>query len=165
MRRAHADGRPLYAHGSLHVEHGDRLLARFLARLLRLPGPAPAAESRLVVTPGDAGEQWQRTIGRQLFTSRQYDAGGGELAERFSLFEFRFRLQPAAGGLTFDQVGTFVRCGFAAVPLPRIWWPRVEAHEAPAGARCTHISVRVAAPFVGLIIAYQGTMETEDRRP
>ena len=162
MRGAHAEDRKLRARGSLRVEHGEHLLARLIARAMRLPQPAMAAETQLVVTPAAQCEHWHRTIGRQSFESRQYAAGDGELAERFRLLEFRFDLQASAGSLIFRQLGVFLRFGFLRVRLPMRLSPTVEAREDSAGAGRTHIRVRVVAPLVGLVIGYEGEIAFED---
>src|SRR5437867_9899788 len=81
VRSVHATPPTMHARGRLRIEHGRSHLARFLARLLRLPRASEAAE-----TP-----------------TRQYQAAAGELAERFGVLEFRFRLEVSEGSLLFRQ--------------------------------------------------------------
>ena len=164
VRCTHAGEARVEGHGHLRVEHGGNPLARFLARVLRLPHPAAAAETHLIVTINADGERWHRTIGQQVFETRQYDTGTGELAERFGVLEMRFRLHETDGSLILRQVGAALRLGSVRLWLPGICSPTVEAREDPAGVRRIHVAVRVVAPLVGLVIAYEGTIEIEEPR-
>ena len=80
VRSVHATPPTVHARGRLRIEHGRSCLARFLARLLRLPRASEAAETRLVMTPRADGEQWRRTFDDRRLDTRQYRAGAGELA-------------------------------------------------------------------------------------
>jgi len=166
VRIAHATGTTLSAHGRLRIEHGRRPVARFVAWLLRLPRATPAAETRLVIVRGADGEDWQRTIGGRPLHSRQYEAGGGELAERVhGVLEFRFRLELAEGVLFFRPVGVALMLGSRRVRLPALLTPEIQAREEPAGARQVRIHVRVALPALGPLIAYDGLIQIEEPRP
>jgi hypothetical protein len=146
-------------------------------RLLRLPRPADAAETCLVVTSHAGGERWLRTFDDRRFDTRQYLAGGPvaggpvaggpgagecELAERIGLLELRFRLEASEGSLVFRQVGAALLLGSLRLRLPAASAPRVEAREDPAGARQIRVHVRVALPAVGPLLTYEGTMNIED---
>lgn len=161
VRFAHASRSTVRAHGRLRIERGRTHAARLFARLLRLPRPSAAAETRLVVTPGDNGEQWRRTFDDRRLDTRQYEAGDGELAERIGILEFRFRLEASEGNLLFRQLEAAFVLGSVRVPLPVAWAPRVEAREDPAGAHRVRVHVRVALPAVGTVLTYDGTMDIE----
>ena len=177
VRFVHSRETTARAHGRLRIQHGRSLAARILARLLRLPRPADAAETRLVVTSHAGGERWLRTFADRRLDTRQYRAGRpgaggpgaggpetgeGELAERIGLLEFRFRLEASQGSLVFRQVGAALLLGSLRLRLPAASAPRVDAREDPAGARQIRIHVRVALPAVGALLTYEGTMNIED---
>lgn len=152
-------------HGRLRIERGRRLSARFAAWLLRLPRASASAETRLVVTPRAGGEDWVRTFDRRRLTTWQQRSGTSELAERFGLLEFRFRLDPSdRGGLAYVQRDAALRLGPLRLHIPASWAPRVEALERPAGTDRVEIAVRVDLPVIGPLIAYEGFMTTQDGR-
>ena len=164
VRFAHATESTVGARGRLRIAHGRSHVARVLARLLRLPRASDAAETRLVVTPRDDGEQWRRTFDDRRLDTRQYQAGDGELAERIGVLEFRFRLEASDGSLVFRQLDAALMFGSVRVRLPAAWAPRVDAREDPAGAHQIRIHVRVALPAVGPVLTYDGTIDIEDTR-
>ena len=67
IRRVHGSHAIVRASGHLRVEDGRHVLARVLARILRLPRPTAAAETQLMVTAGPDGEHWQRTFNGRHF--------------------------------------------------------------------------------------------------
>ena len=151
--------------GHLRIEHGRHLVARLVARLLRLPRASASADTRLIVTPRAGGEEWVRLFDRRRLTTWQRRSGASELAERFGLLEFRFRLYASAvGGLVYVQRDAALRLGPFRVRIPASWAPRVEARESPAGPGRVEIVVRVALPLVGPLITYEGFMTTQDGR-
>ena len=164
VRFVHATPPTVHARGRLRIEHGRSHLARFLARLLRLPRASEAADTRLVITPRADGEQWRRTFDDRRLDTRQYQAGAGELAERFGVLEFRFRLEVSEGSLLFRQVEAAFLLGSVRLPLPATWAPMIDAREDPAGARQIHVHVRVALPALGPVLTYDGTIDIEDIR-
>jgi hypothetical protein len=162
IRRVHSSGSTLRASGCLRVEHGSNGLSRALARLLRLPRPAPAAETRLTVTSGPDGEQWRREFDGRRFETRQSEAGALLLAERFGVLEFRFRLDTSCGDLRYVQREVAIIFGPVRWRLPAVCSPRVEARESPATPTSIRIAVRAGLPGVGLLIAYDGVVHIED---
>jgi hypothetical protein len=162
VRCMHASQSIVRAHGSLRIEHGRHRLARFFARVFRLPDPSPAAVTQLVVTTRADGERWHRTFNGRRFDTRQYTASQSELLERFGLLELRFHLDASDGSLVYVQRDAALRVGSVRVPIPRAWAPRVQAREDPAGPRRVKVDVRIALPFVGPLIAYDGFIDVED---
>lgn len=162
VRAAHACESTVRARGRLRIAHGRGHPARWLARLLRLPRANQAADTRLVITAGAAGEQWCRTFDDRRLDTRQYRAGDGDLAERFGILEFRFRLEASQGSLIFRQVEAALLCGTVRLKIPAAWAPRVDAREDPAGARRIGVHVRVALPVVGPVLTYDGTIDIEE---
>jgi hypothetical protein len=162
IRFAHASRPTVRGRGRLRVVHGRSHVARFLARLLRLPRASDAADTRLIVTSGADGERWLRTFDGRRLDTRQYQAGDGELAERFGVLEFRFRLEASEGSLLFRQRAVALLCGPVRLRLPSAWAPSVEAREDPTGPHQIGVHVRVALPAVGRVLAYDGTIDIED---
>ncbi len=155
----------MHARGRLRIAHGDSRAARVLARVMRLPRASDAAETRLTVTPRGGEEYWCRTFDDRRLDTRQYEAGDGQLAERFGLLEFRFRLEASDGSLLFRQIEAALMFGSVRVRLPAACAPRVDALEEPAGARQVRIRVRVALPALGPVLTYDGVMLIEETRP
>jgi hypothetical protein len=162
IRSAHASGCTVRARGRLRISHGRSGVARFLARLLRLPRASDAAETRLVITSGAEGERWLRTFDDRRVDTRQYQAGQCELAERIGVLEFRFRLEASEGSLLFRQVEVAFLCGPVRLRLPAAWAPSVEAREDPAGPHQIYVHVRVVLPTLGPLLTYDGTIDIED---
>jgi hypothetical protein len=164
VRRLHDTDSIVRAHGRLRIEHGRSHVARFLARLLRLPRPGTAAETRLIVTARASGEHWQRTFDGRRLETQQYQSSESELAERFGVLEFRFHLDASDGSLLYLQREAAFLVGPVRLRIPVAWAPQVEAREDPAGATGVRIDVRVALPGVGRLITYDGIIEVEDRQ-
>ncbi len=163
LRCLHATDSVTRAHGHLRVEHGLHPVARLLARILRLPHPTNAADTRLIVTARSDGERWERMFdGRRVetFQHTRHD----ELVERYGVLEFRFRLTVSHGSLLYVQREAAFLCRRARLRIPARWTPRVEAREDPAGPRRIQVAVRVVLPGVGLLISYVGRVEVEDAR-
>lgn len=165
IRRVHASRSIVRASGRLRVEDGPHFLARVLARIIRLPRPTAAAETQLIVTAGPAGEQWQRTFNGRRVKTRQYESNACELAERFGVLEFRFRLDASGGNLLYVQREASVFLGPIRLRIPALWAPRVEAREDAEGPTRIKVAVRVVLPGVGQLIAYDGFVDIEDLRP
>jgi hypothetical protein len=148
-------------HGRLRVTQGDHAVARAVARLLRLPPSGDAVETQLVVTPRRDGERWSRTFGVQPFNSIQRRTRDG-IAERFGLVELRFRCDVDGGSTWFHQLGAALAIGPLRIPLPRALAPVVTAREDRPAPDTRRIDVRITLPIVGLLLAYSGTIETDD---
>jgi uncharacterized protein DUF4166 len=164
LRRLHTTHATVYAHGRLRIEWGVHPLARLIARMLRLPESAAAVDTQLVVTPRTDGEHWTRTFDGRCLDTVQYLSDGRDLAERFGILEFRFRLEMAGASLIYVQRDAmFVWPIRLQIPAP--WAPRVEAREDPEGPDRIHVEVRVLLPRVGVLISYSGIVQVSGRRP
>jgi hypothetical protein len=164
VRSAHATESTVRARGALRIEHGRSPIARLLARFLNLPRASDAAETRLVITRRADGEHWLRTFDDRRLDTRQYQTGEGELAERFGVLEFRFRLEASHGSLLYRQLDAALLIGSVRLRLPATCAPRIEAREDPAGAQQVRIHVGVALPALGPLLTYDGTITIEDTR-
>jgi hypothetical protein len=162
VRLVHVAQSAVRARGSLHIEHGRRFLARFLASMLRLPRPGDEVETRLVVTARAGVEHWERRFNGHRFTTHQYESNERGLAERFGVLEFRFHLEASGGALIYAQRDVALLIPFVGLRIPATFAPRVEAREEPAGPRHIRVGVRVTVPGAGLLIAYDGILDVGD---
>jgi hypothetical protein len=165
VRCLHATHSIVRAHGVLRIEHAGGVVARLLARMLRLPRPSDAADTRLTVTARTGGEHWQRVFNGRHLATRQYECARGELAERFGILELRFRLDARDGSLLYIQREATLLVASFRVRIPVAWAPRVTAREDPAGPNQIKVAVRVTLPVIGPLIAYDGIIQVEKTHP
>jgi hypothetical protein len=157
VQRIHAGGG--VARGVFAVRRGTGVLARLLAAACGMPPATDSTPITLAVERTEAGERWRRTFGdRQLLTLQW--ASGDLLVESHGLVQCWFRLRVEAGALIFDQVRATLGFRRLALSLPRALAPRIEGRAEPAGER-VHVNVRIHAPVVGLLIAYEGAVTPE----
>ena len=162
VRRAHPGTGNLQARGVFHVQHGPGYVARLLAWLLQLPPSADATSVQLHITPSEQGEKWVRTFGNKRLVTRQQEAPGHLLAERFGLLEFRFQLRPQVEALSYLQQEAALCFGRLRLSLPPWLAPQVNAIEKGVEAtQRTHSAVNIFLPFFGLLISYEGELEVE----
>jgi hypothetical protein len=72
LRSMHATSSTVRARGQFRIDYGPHPVAPMLARLLRLPHPSAAADTRLAVTARAAAEQWERTFDGLRFQTLHY---------------------------------------------------------------------------------------------
>ena len=161
VRCAHAARPVVRSRGRLCVTNGPAPLARIAARMLWLPRPGDEVDTCLVVDAEAGEERWVRTFDGRRLDSRQYLGSGGELAERYGAFEFRFRLELARGGIVFRQVGAALWLRKFRLRLPARCAPRVIACEEPAGEGAVAVHVLVELPLLGPVLTYDGTIAVE----
>jgi hypothetical protein len=131
-----------------------------MAKLAGLPPASDASSLELTITPGPGSERWARQFGSATLLTVQSERVG-LLAERARALEFLFRLEEDNGKLRFNQRGVSLQWARLRIPLPKWLSPRVEAVESASGTNRTHISVVVSAPFLGLLVAYDGHVDWE----
>ena len=151
--------------GLFRVRRGERRLARFLASLGKAPAAGQAVFTRLVVVPNSDGQIWQRSFAGTPLVTFQRESPAGVLAERFGHLELRFKLCVSEHALCFQQVGASLCLGRLAVPLPRWLAPQVAARAwAEANSAAVQVAVRISLPLAGLLVAYEGSMESEESK-
>ena len=152
MHRLHGrDG--LVQRGRFRVRRGGNWLARAVAAILRLPPEGDAVECSLLIASRGGRESWRRVFGKNPLVSEQYRVEGGILVERGGPVELHFRLEIERGALVFK----LVEARFFGFRLPRRLQPRVSGRE--WGADLPRVAIRAEAPVLGLLVAYEGTME------
>jgi len=163
LQRFHLCLDTVNAVGVFTVRHGTRLLARLLAAGLRLPMAGEDVTVRLMITPHLQGERWQRVFAERALISEQYEGPQGGLVERFGLLGVRFCLAVVDHALCFRQEEAALSVGPLRVLLPRWLAPRITAREwALPGQTRLQVAVSVRLPLAGLLLAYEGCIETEE---
>lgn len=152
VRALHAGGAE--ARGRFRVLHGAGWLARVLARVLRMPPASDGIDVTLLVERLRGGERWTRWFGDRRLRSLQWSRRG-QLVEGYGGVQCVFRLEAEGGALVFRQVGARVGLRAVALPLPRWLAPRVQGRASP-GDDGVRVDIRIHAPLLGLIVAYEG---------
>ena len=80
----------------------------------------------------------------------------GLLEEALGPARFRFVLSVADGGVAWRVAGMRVM----GVPLPAAWFKAVTARQSVRAGRYT-FDVRAELPWIGLLVHYQGWLESE----
>jgi hypothetical protein len=152
------------AAGAFSVRRGQGPIARLIGWMLRLPDAGNSIPIRLLVEIGVSSETWHREIGAVTFVTVQTAISEGLLAERFGVLEFRLRVEADATNVRFRQVGAAFTLGRLGLPLPRWLAPCVEAlMHVEAGDASPRVSVALRAPWVGLLMAYEGPIAAVER--
>ena len=138
IQSVHA-ARPTEAHGRFRIDHGRHVLARLLARILRLPAQGVDVDTRLRITACGNGEHWLRTFNGH-------------------------RLETSGDSLVYVQHQAALVFGPVRLTLPGACAPHVDAREDPAGADAVNVDVRVTLPAIGTLIAYQGRIDVDTTR-
>lgn len=152
VQRLHQGG--VSARGVFRVRRGTGRLARLIAAILGMPLPGDGVRVLLAVESTLDGERWTRAFDGRALRTVQWQRGA-LLVEALGLVQCLFRLRAASGALVFEQVGAALGFRGLTLPLPRFLAPtiegRAEAHEGEV-----HVDVRIHAPGVGLLVAYDG---------
>jgi hypothetical protein len=166
LRRGRGGGAGARGRGVFRVERDRGLLGRVLGGLLRLPAAAEAVAVELSVEPTARGERWVRRFGSRRFATTARAAAGGLFAERFRVFEFRFRLTPLGGAaLEARQVEAGLCLGPLWLPLPPALAPRVWGREEAAGEGAgPRVRVRIDWPGARRLLEYEGRAVFEEVR-
>ncbi len=159
MRHLHASGIQR-AHGYFKIEGGHHPLARGIARLMRLPRPNTAAETRLVIRPVGDREEWVRDFGGHRLTTRQYRVSDAEFLEQFGILQFHFDNIASNGTFVHRQRAAAICVGPLRLRIPSICAPHVAGREHIEGRR-HKVNVQVTLPLVGLLLSYDGVVDFE----
>jgi hypothetical protein len=146
--------------GTFAVCWGQRLPARLLARLLRLPREGPAVPVRVEIERMGDREVWRRWFAGRPYVTRQSRRGRIRI-ERIGALEIRYRLRAWRNEVLYAQERACLRVGWLAVPLSRRLAPTVSAWAAgPEGDRF-FVAVTVLAPVIGPLLSYAGYVTEE----
>lgn len=139
--------------GRFNVRRGGNWLARAVAAILRLPPEGEAIDCSLLIAARGGRESWRRVFAKSPLVTEQYRIAGCLLVERRGPVELHFRLEVDGGALVF----TLVDARFSGFSLPLRVRPQVSGRE--WGADRPRVAIRAEAPGLGLLVAYEGTME------
>jgi hypothetical protein len=161
VRRLHQEGS---FSGRFTIRRGQGALSALLGWLSRFPAPGEDVDTRLVVRQEGALQRWERSFGGHVLTTVQRAHEGSLVGERFGPVECVFRLRLVEGGLTYEQVGTWLWLGPWRLPLPRLLAPRIEctATEAPGGMA---VHVRIGTGFTDWLLVYEGVVRPGEAAP
>jgi hypothetical protein len=145
--------------GQAAVRRGSGLLARLICQIIGFPKTAAQGPVSVTFTPERGGELWTRNFAKKSFSSFQI-AGTGKndrlLIERFGLLSISLALVVEG-----DQLFLVPRrWNCFGIPLPKALLPRGRSFETEKDGRFC-FDVEISAPLVGLIVAYNGTLEPQ----
>lgn len=143
--------------GQAHVRRGRGVVARFIAALFGFPPAGNAVPLRVSIMPEGDGERWVRDFAGKTFSSTlRHGTGRDEylLIERFGSIEVALALVVEGERLYFVPRRWF----WLGVPLPLALLPKGASFECESDGRFA-FDVQIAAPLIGLIVAYRGALD------
>ncbi len=155
----------LRAEGTMTITHGRSAAARWLARRSGAPDPGERVPVSLHVTADGERQRWSRRYGERDVTTLQLARAGCMVEVYRGLgVHFRFELD-REGALIYRQTRATLELGPISLPLPACVAPRARGRVAPgASPDSAEVDVSVAAPLVGMLVSYRGTMRVEAAR-
>ncbi|MCK0098070.1 DUF4166 domain-containing protein [Qipengyuania sp. S6317L1] len=147
--------------GTAEICRGTSLLAKIVAFCLSAPPNGDNTPVTVTFKPDDNGELWTRNFGGKLFKSHQRlgkEKNAYLIVEKFGpidvalapiIEEQRFRLVPR-------------RWSVFGIPLPKSLLPEGNTFESQEGG-LFKFDVEIAAPLVGLICSYRGTLRQQSQ--
>jgi hypothetical protein len=145
--------------GRARVRRGSGLVAGIISRLIGFPPATEDIEVSVEMSPERGGERWTRCFGGKPFSSFQWPGRGRNdclMMERFGIVTVALALVVADNRL--HLVPRHWSC--LGVPLPAFLMPRGNSFETVRGNRFC-FDVEIAAPLIGLIVAYDGVLEPD----
>ncbi|GHA50855.1 hypothetical protein GCM10008927_15140 [Amylibacter ulvae] len=148
--------RPRRWSGNATGEHGNSRVARIIARMFGFATTDGEIPVSVTFTPSKNSELWERDFDGQKFCSTQSIGTGRDahlLTERFGVIRVSMALVIRDDRLYLQPR----RWSFLGIPMPKFLLPSGDSFESTLDGKF-HFNVRIAAPFVGLIAAYRGTL-------
>jgi hypothetical protein len=145
--------------GLADVTRGSGLLARVIARVIGFPKAASQTPVSLTLTPEGGSERWTRDFGGTTFSSLQTRGTGKNehlVVERFGPTSIALALIVEEGRLSLVPR----RWSCLGIPMPQSLLPGGHGFESEIDGQF-HFDVAIAAPLVGLIVAYKGVLKPE----
>jgi Domain of unknown function (DUF4166) len=160
LSRLHSQGER-HLSGTLNVRGANRVAARFLLWLARIPRltPKAACACNVAIVPCRGGEAWQRRFGGQSLLSRQDARNGNVIVERVGWFSLHLRLRVRRHDLWIRSSVTKL----FGVRLPAAFGIRVAAHERAVSRDSFRCNVRVHSLLLGALLSYSGVLRLEKR--
>lgn len=155
-QRLHEGGASTWE-GRCSVDGAQSLLGRLIAWVFQFPPSVTDGPILVDFVVRDGGERWTRHVGGRSMGSEQYIGirkPAGWIVERFGLMSFDLELRLADNRLDLIMRGARI----LGVPLPRIFWPRVEAFESGEGG-VYRFHVEIGLPLIGRLVRYRGSLD------
>ncbi len=144
--------------GQAAVRRGSGITGRIIAALIGFPRAAPEVPVTVTFTPDASGaERWTRSFAGKSFSSVQSFGTG---RNQYLLVE-RFGVAAVALALVAEGHRLFLiprRWSLLGIPMPAFLLPGGSSFETEQQGKFA-FDVEISAPFVGLIVAYKGTLE------
>ncbi|NTE80813.1 DUF4166 domain-containing protein [Agrobacterium tumefaciens] len=157
LRELHDSKDPRQWSGVAEIRRGQGMLASMISALVGFPQAGKQIPVSVTFTPEKGKERWTRNFGGRRFSSTQ-SAGLGKdqylLAERFGVVTVALALVLDGGRLALIPR----RWHLLGVPLPGFLLPKGQSFESEENGRF-HFDVEISLPFIGLVVAYKGTLE------
>lgn len=145
--------------GVAEVRRGRGLLARIVGGLFGFPPRGSAVPVSVAFTPERGGERWTRDFAGRRFSSWQRRGQGRNdalLVERFGPIDVALALVVEEDRLQLVAR----RWSCLGIPLPAALLPGGRTFETEREGRFV-FDVEIAAPLVGLIVGYRGTLQAD----
>lgn len=142
--------------GVSQIRRGSGMLARVIAAVIGFPKAGANVPVTVAFTPENGGERWTRDFGGRRFSSWQRRGAGRNdalLVERFGLIDVALALVVEGDRLSLVPR----RWSCLGIPLPNALLPKGTTFETEVDGRFV-FDVEIAAPLVGLIVAYRGSL-------
>ena len=143
--------------GTAKVRRGKGLVSNFIARMIGFPDASDAVPVKVTLQPQEGGELWTRDFGGKTLVSTQKCGTGKNdalLIERFGVVSVALALVVDKNRMSL--VPRSWSC--LGIPLPGGLLPGGETFETEVDGRF-QFNVEIAAPLIGLIVAYKGELE------
>lgn len=143
--------------GTAQVRRGTGRVSRLVAAVIGFPKAGADVPVTVTFSPDHGIERWTRDFGGRRFTSWQRRGAGRNealLVERFGVIEVALALLVEGDRLLLVPR----RWSLLGVPLPKALLPRGTTFETDVDGRFV-FNVEIAAPGVGLIVAYRGSLQ------
>lgn len=156
IQAIHDDVRSRKWQGFAEVRRGEGILSKVMGSVIGFPKNAKQTPVTVEFNSIDGEEHWLRTFGKKSFSSVQSQGIGRNehlLVERFGLIK-------VALALVVKEEKLFLvprRWTLFGISLPKSLMPNGTSFEAQVDGRF-QFDVEISAPFVGLIVSYQGEL-------
>ncbi|MDH7800284.1 hypothetical protein P3T31_000307 [Rhizobium sp. AN70] len=157
VRELHDSGQAREWRGVAEVRRGRGVLARLISAVLGFPQAGTHVPVSVAFAPDKGTERWIRTFGGRRFSSTQSVGKGRNqylLEERFGIVTVALALVLDGGRLALIPR----RWSVLGIPLPGFLLPSGVSFESEEEGQF-RFDVEISLPFVGLVVAYRGTLE------
>lgn len=160
VRKLHGVATGQIWRGIADVRRGKGIAASLVAWAFRFPGAGTAVPVTVTITPDAGGERWVRNFAGRTFQSHLAAGTGRDdylLTERLGVASVALALVVDGDRLCLHPR----RWKLFGVPMPSALGPRGTSFESEESGRfCFDVSIEL--PFVGLVVAYRGTIRMVD---